>query len=205
MTNVPTDEDTVLERTVLERTVLERTVLERTRHWLVQGVIGLNLCPFARAVHVNGRLRYRISSATTESDLLDDLAFELQHLQQADSDSTETTLLIHPCVLADFLDFNRFLDRADALLVRMSLEGILQIATFHPDYEFADLPAADVGNCTNRSPYPILHLLRESSIQRATETMSDTADIYRANLETMRGLGMTGWQTLMEWPANPPD
>jgi hypothetical protein len=171
-------------------------VIQDTRDWVVKAVIGLNLCPFAKAVHVNERIRYVVSDATEPEALLKDLARELLALNRADPEAVDTTLLIHPGVLTDFLDFNDFLDAADALVEELKLDGILQIADFHPDYQFEGSAADDIGNYSNRSPYPTLHLLREESIARAVESMPDTASIYENNLDTLARLGPAGWAAL---------
>ena len=170
--------------------------IEDTRHWLEAAVIGLNLCPFAKAVHGKGQIRWRLSDASEPKALLADLVQELQFLAAADVQAVETTLLVHPHVLDDFLDFNDFLDVADAALVDLGLDGTLQIASFHPQYQFADSEPDDITNHSNRSPHPTLHLLRESSIDRAVASVPDAADIYERNLETLRGLGHAGWQAL---------
>ena len=170
--------------------------IEDTRHWLEAAVIGLNLCPFAKAVHGKGQIRWRLSEAREPKALLADLVQELQFLAAADAQAVETTLLVHPHVLDDFLDFNDFLDVADAALVDLGLDGTLQIASFHPQYQFADSEPDDITNHSNRSPHPTLHLLRESSIARAVASVPDAADIYERNLETLRGLGHAGWQAL---------
>ncbi|MFG6416818.1 DUF1415 domain-containing protein [Roseateles sp. DC23W] len=171
-------------------------VIADTRDWVIKAVIGLNLCPFAKAVHVNERIRYVVSDATEPEALLKDLARELLALNRADPDEIDTTLVIHPRVLTDFLDFNDFLDAADALVEELKLDGILQIADFHPDYQFADNEPGDIANYSNRSPYPTLHILREDSIERAVESMPDTASIYENNLATLDKLGHEGWATL---------
>ncbi|MFN3860942.1 MAG: DUF1415 domain-containing protein [Roseateles sp.] len=171
-------------------------VIQDTRDWVVKAVIGLNLCPFAKAVHVNQRIRYVVSDATEPEALLKDLAHELLALNRADPEEVETTLLIHPQVLTDFLDFNDFLDAADALVEELKLDGILQIADFHPDYQFDGSAPDDIGNYSNRSPYPTLHLLREDSITRAVESMPDTAAIFEGNLDTLERLGHAGWAAL---------
>lgn len=171
-------------------------VIADTRDWVAKAVIGLNLCPFAKAVHVNERIRYVVSDATEPEALLKDLARELLALNRADPDEVDTTLVIHPNVLTDFLDFNDFLDAADALIEDLKLDGILQIADFHPAYQFADSEPDDIANYSNRSPYPTLHILREDSIERAVEAMPDTAAIYENNLETLGKLGHEGWAAL---------
>lgn len=168
----------------------------RTRQWLERAVIGLNLCPFAKAVTVRGQVRFVLSDATTPGALLEALAAELEHLRDAAPEETDTTLLIHPRVLGDFLDFNDFLDLADALVGDMGLEGVLQVASFHPDYRFAEADPDDIGNFTNRSPYPTLHLLREDSVTRAVQAYPDPGVIVERNLHTLRQLGHDGWRRL---------
>lgn len=172
-------------------------ILDNTRRWLESSVIGLNLCPFAKAVHVKGQIRYALSAATAAEDLQRELIAELQHLQSANPEEIDTTLLIHPFVLTDFLDYNDFLDVAEASLEELGLEGEIQIASFHPAYQFADAAADDITNYTNRSPYPMLHLLREASVERAVEAFPDAGRIYERNMETMRTLGLAGWEKLM--------
>lgn len=174
----------------------DQTIVDNTRRWLERAVIGLNLCPFAKAVHVKQQVRYVVSQATDEEGLLADLLHELQSLYDADPDTIETTLLIHPYVLTDFLDYNDFLDIADAAVSELGLDGELQVASFHPDYCFADSHPDDVENFSNRAPYPTLHLLRESSVARAVEAFPDAGNIYERNIETLRKLGRAGWQAL---------
>lgn len=164
-------------------------VLAATRSWLEKDVIGLNLCPFAAAVHDAGRIRYAVSAATTPKELRKDLLEELLFLKEADPEKVDTTLLIHPDVLTDFLEFNDFLDVADDLLRDLGLVGDIQIASFHPRFQFADTEPDDVTNRTNRSPYPTLHLLRESSVERALEDYPDPSEISRRNIEKMRRMG----------------
>jgi len=173
-----------------------------TRHWLEQAVIGLNLCPFARAVHVKRQIRWVESPARDEQELREDLVRELQYLAAADAESVDTTLLIHPHVLNDFLDYNNFLDVADAAIEALGLTGVLQVASFHPDYRFEGTAADDVDNYSNRSPHPMLHLLREDSISRAVAAFPDAATVYERNIQTLRRLGAPGWQELM---SNPED
>jgi hypothetical protein len=180
-----------------DATIAEAAILAATRRWVERAVIGLNLCPFARAPFIHRRLHFRVSRARSMDDLLADLRDELGALQGADPRERETTLLIHPHVLTDFYTYNEFLWEADAELRALGLEGDLQIASFHPDYRFADTDADAVENFTNRSPYPMLHLLRESSIDIAVEAMTDTDEIYRRNIETLRRLGADGWRALM--------
>jgi hypothetical protein len=168
-----------------------------TRRWLERAVIGLNLCPFARAVHVKQQIRWVESPAHDAEGLLGDLVTELRLLAEADPERVETTLLIHPRALNDFLDYNDFLDVADAAIEDMGLAGVMQVASFHPDYQFAGTAPDDVENLSNRSPHPMLHLLREDSIDRAVAAFPDAAAIYERNIETLRRLGTDGWHRLM--------
>ena len=174
----------------------DETVIAATRTWLERAVIGLNLCPFAKAVHVKEQIRYVVSAATTPEELLADLVRELEVLAEASPEKIDTTLLIHPQVLGDFLDYNDFLDLADGALEELQLDGILQIASFHPDYQFDGTAFDDVENFSNRSPYPTLHLLREDSIEQAVAAFPDAADIYERNIETLNKLGVEGWRKL---------
>jgi hypothetical protein len=167
-----------------------------TTRWVERAVIGLNLCPFARAPLVQGKLRMRVSHARDTDALLDDLCGELQSLNALTPEECETGLLIHPFVLNDFLDYNDFLDVADAAVQTLGLEGVWQVASFHPDYQFADSGTDDITNFSNRSPWPTLHLLRETSVERAMASMSDTDAIYRNNMATLERLGHAGWQAL---------
>ena len=174
----------------------QSAIIDATREWLEKAVIGLNLCPFAKAVHLRGQVRFVVSDATDEESLLADLLHELESLYDADPDVVETTLLIHPWVLGDFLDYNQFLDIADAAVSELELDGEIQVASFHPDYRFADSEPGDIENFSNRSPYPTLHLLRETSIARAVAAFPDAASIYDRNMETLRNLGQAGWKQL---------
>ena len=171
-------------------------VIARTRAWLQRAVIGLNLCPFAKAVEAKGQVRYVVSDATDPECLLDDLCRELDMLAETDAATVDTTLLIHPQVLVDFLDYNDFLDRADAAIERLGHAGVLQVASFHPDYQFAGTAPDDVENASNRSPYPTLHLLREASIDRAVAAFPEAESIYETNILTLRRLGRDGWAAL---------
>jgi uncharacterized protein len=171
-----------------------------TQRWLERAVIGLNLCPFAKAVHVKGLIRYAVSEATTTAELLADLKNELNSLVNMDVAAVsivyDTTLLIAPYCLQDFLDFNDFLGKADKLLAKMKLEGTLQLANFHPHYQFAGTEPDDITNFTNRAPYPTLHLLRESSIDQAVEAFPEAEAIFEVNMATMERLGVQGWHDL---------
>ena len=176
------------------------TAILDTQRWLESAVIGLNLCPFAKAVHVKGLIRYAVSEATTPSELLSDLKNELNSLANiviaGVSVTYDTTLLIAPYCLHDFLDFNDLLGKADKLLVKMKLEGTIQLANFHPQYQFAGTEPDDITNFTNRAPYPTLHLLRESSIDQAVEAFPVAEAIFEVNMETMERLGLKGWDAL---------
>jgi hypothetical protein len=171
-------------------------VVALTRAWVAEAVIGLNLCPFAKAVYVKEQIRYVVSHADDEAGLAQQLLEELQHLQAADPELLDTTLLIHPRVLQDFYDYNNFLDVADQVLEDAELDGVIQIASFHPQYQFADALPDDIDNYTNRSPFPVLHLLRESSIDRAVAAFPEASAIFERNIETMRDLGLNGWNRL---------
>lgn len=165
----------------------DNTFIAPVRHWLETFVIELNLCPFAKREFINNRVRFQLSNATTEQQLIDDLHHELERLNN--DSSIETTLLIHPHVLQDFYDYNDFLDLADALLVQMQLDGIYQIASFHPDYQFADTEIDDVENYTNRSPYPLLHLIREDSLAEAVAHYPNPEQIPERNIALLKQLG----------------
>ncbi|QWT19034.1 DUF1415 domain-containing protein [Bacillus sp. NP157] len=170
--------------------------IDATRLWLERAVIGLNLCPFAKAVHKKDQVRYVVSDATQPLQLLEDLNRELAFLRDTSPDSVDTTLLIHPGVLEDFEDFNEFLEVADAAVGDLDLEGEIQVASFHPDFQFDGTAPGDITNYTNRSPFPTLHLLREASIDRAVAAFPDASKIFEANMETLDKLGLDGWQKL---------
>lgn len=171
--------------------------IEKTARWVERFVIGLNLCPFARAVTSKGLVRYVVSPAETPEALLGDLQRELERLTATPAAELDTTLLIHPHVLQKFLDYNDFLSDADALLEELELDGELQIASFHPDYCFADSAADDAANYTNRSPYPMLHLLREASVSRAVDTFPDPERIFERNVQALRELSTAGIERLL--------
>jgi uncharacterized protein len=171
-------------------------IIQETQDWLIKAVIGLNLCPFAKAVHVKEQIKYVVSEARTVEQLLEDLAQELEFLAEVSREKTDTTLLIHPDVLNDFLDYNDFLELADQLLEDLDLDGELQIASFHPQYQFAGTDIDDVTNFTNRSPYPTLHLIREDSIDEAVKAFPEAEAIFETNMQTMEKLGIDGWEKL---------
>ncbi|MGI9220598.1 MAG: DUF1415 domain-containing protein [Woeseiaceae bacterium] len=174
---------------------MERTVhAEATRDWLESVVIGLNLCPFAKRELDNNRVRFAVTDSATELHLLQALESELQLL--FGDETIETTLLIHPEVLGDFADYNQFLDLADGLLVQMNLEGVFQIASFHPDYQFEGTLLDDAENYTNRSPFPTLHILREKSLARAIDATPDIDQIPIRNIQTMQELGIDALKKL---------
>jgi len=177
-------------------TFAAEAVIAETRAWVDRAVIGLNLCPFAKAVQIKNQIRYAVSDAVDAEALLDTLREELRSLAGADPAQVETTLLIHPRVLTDFADFNDFLGAADAALEALGYAGVLQVASFHPQYRFAGTAADDVTNATNRSPYPTLHLLREESIDRAVAAFPEAKTIYERNIRTLQALGPQGWSAL---------
>ena len=181
--------------------VTTETAIEDTRVWLERAVIGLNLCPFAKSVHVKGQIHYVVSRAQTAQALLQDLIVELKALLDSAPAARDTTLLIAPHCLHDFLDFNDFLARADDALVELGLEGEFQIASFHPHYQFAGTAADDITNYTNRSPYPMLHLLREASIDRAVQAFPEAEEIFGRNIQAMQALGIEGWAALRVGPS----
>ena len=171
-------------------------VLEDTRRWVQRAVIGLNLCPFAKSVEVKQQVRYVVSHASGTKPLLADLKRELLALVAADPAALDTTLLVVPDGFAEFLDFNAMLERADKLLVDLDLDGVLQIASLHPQYQFADTEPDDITNFTNRAPYPTLHLLREESVDRAVAAFPNAETIFETNMQTMQDLGWQGWAAL---------
>ena len=171
--------------------------IAETRKWLEQIVIGLNLCPFAKAVYVKDQVRFVLSDATTAEALVEELAEELVLLRDTPAEQIDTTLIVHPQVLTDFLDYNDFLDNADAAIEALDLQGILQVASFHPQYQFEGTAPDDVSNYTNRAPYPTLHLLREDSVERAVAAFPDPDVIVERNIETLDKLGVEGWTRLL--------
>ena len=173
-----------------------------TRRWLEKAVIGLNLCPFAKSVHVKQQVRYAVTAAETADELLAELAHEFELMVATDPKQLDTILLIHPQAMTAFIDYHFFLQEADALLRNEGYQGVFQIASLHPQYEFAGSDPDDVENNTNRSPYPTLHLLREASIDRAVAAFPDPDAIYERNMETMRRLGQEGWQRLLQDDAD---
>jgi hypothetical protein len=179
-----------------DRADTERIAIEDTQAWLTRAVVGLNLCPFAKAVMAKGQVRYVVTELTEPEQVLKLLQSEMQTLVDADPDTLDTTLLIAPYLLPDFLDFNEFLFDCEAVLQAMDLEGALQIADFHPNYQFAGTAPEDVENRTNQSPYPTLHLLREDSVTRAVDAFPDAALIYERNTALLREMGTAGWQAL---------
>ncbi|XZG69609.1 DUF1415 domain-containing protein [Chitinibacteraceae bacterium HSL-7] len=172
-------------------------VIALTRRWLERAVIGLNLCPFAKAVYVKDQVRFKVSHARHLDAFLDEVEAELRLLHDTPASQTDTTLLIHPALFADFDDFLDLIAAADPIVGELDLSGELQIAHFHPRYTFDGVPEDDIGNYTNRAPFPILHLLREASIARAAEAFPDPAAIYQRNIEVLNELGLTGWHELM--------
>ena len=172
-------------------------VIAETRAWVDRAVIGLNLCPFAKAVQVRDQVRYVASEAQDPDALLATLGDEMHRLVATDASAVDTTLVIHPLVLNDFLDFNDFLEIADQLLEQLGYEGVLQVASFHPRFQFAGTRRDDAGNATNRSPYPMLHLLREDSVERAVAAFPEAEAIYEKNIRTLETLGTAGYAALL--------
>lgn len=174
----------------------DQTVIDATRIWLEKAVIGLNLCPFAKAVYVKNQIRYVVSHARHTDQFLEELDSELERLANTDPEEIDTTLLIHPTLFPEFSVFNDLLDLAETAPEALGLEGVLQVASFHPDFQFADTQPDDMSNYTNRSPYPTLHLIRESSIARAAESFPDPSVIFERNIEVVNELGPEGWKGL---------
>jgi uncharacterized protein len=171
-------------------------VLQQTRHWLEKAVIGLNLCPFAKAVYVKNQVRLVVSQARHADDLLEELDRELDLLVATPAEQIDTTLLIHPTLFDDFLDFNDFLEVAEGVLDEHGLEGVIQLASFHPQFQFDGSEPDDIGNYSNRAPFSILHLLREESVERAVAAYPEAEVIFERNVETLEKLGHDGWKAL---------
>jgi uncharacterized protein len=171
-------------------------VLIQTRHWLEKAVIGLNLCPFAKAVYVKNQVRLVVSQARHADDLLEELDRELDLLVATPAEQIDTTLLIHPTLFDDFLDFNDFLEVAEGVLDEHGLEGVVQLASFHPQFQFDGSEPDDIGNYSNRAPFSILHLLREESVERAVAAYPEAEMIFEKNVETLQRLGHGGWKAL---------
>jgi hypothetical protein len=187
---------------------LQNRMVQDTLRWLERAVIGLNLCPFAKAVYVKGQVHCTVSQASNLEALRDDLLQALKDLVAHEPAERDTTLLIIQNLLQDFVDYNDFLNVADDCLLALDLEGEIQIASFHPQYQFAGTDEDDITNFTNRSPYPTLHLIREASMDRAVAAFPDAEDIFEANMATMNQLGLQGWQDLNvgpTWPQNDTD
>lgn len=171
-------------------------VIAATKLWVERSVVGLNLCPFAESPYRSGRVRFVVSEKRSAAALLQELHSELRLLAAADPMQCETTLLIHPWVLTDFMEYNSFLEVCDASVASLGLEGEVQVASFHPQYQFHESQPQDIENYTNRSPYPMLHLLREASVERAVAAVGDTDEIFLRNMRTLRALGHDGWERL---------
>ena len=174
----------------------DEAVLAATRHWLEKAVIGLNLCPFAKAGYVKNQVRLVVSHARHADDLLDELDKELDLLVATPADEIDTTLLIHPTLFDDFLDFNDFLEIAEGVVDEHGLEGVIQLASFHPQFQFEGTEPDAISNYTNRAPFAILHLLREDSVERAVAAYPDAEMIFEKNVETLEKLGHEGWKAL---------
>ena len=174
----------------------ENQVLEKTKHWLEAAVIGLNLCPFAKAVYVKNQVRLVVSKARHADDLLEELDRELDLLVATPAREIDTTLLIHPTLFEDFLDFNDFLEVAEGVVDEHGLEGVVQLASFHPQFQFDGTEPGDISNYTNRAPFACLHLLREESVERAVEAFPQADAIFNTNIATLEKLGHAGWKAL---------
>jgi uncharacterized protein len=177
-------------------TITDDAVLAATRHWLEKAVIGLNLCPFAKAVYVKNQVRLVVSKARHADDLLEELDRELDLLVATPALDIDTTLLIHPTLFEDFLDFNDFLEVAEGVVDEHELEGVVQLASFHPRFQFDGTEPDDIGNYTNRAPFAMLHLLREESVAKAVAAFPDAESIFEQNIATLEKLGPAGWKAL---------
>lgn len=176
----------------------DTTILDNTRRWIEKAVIGLNLCPFARAVYTKNQVRIVVSHAKHLDAFLDELDAELTLLKDTPAEEIDTTLLVHPSLFPDFFVFNDFLNVVDDVVAEHGLEGVIQVASFHPLFQFEGVEADDISNATNRSPYPILHLLREDSVERAIASDAGDAErIVERNIATLQALGADGWQRLL--------
>jgi hypothetical protein len=178
------------------QTLADSRVLAHTRRWLERAVVGLNLCPFAKSVYAKEQVHYVVYNGVDEAEFLALLRGQLAELAASDPQQRDTTLLIAPVLCPEFLDFNAMLARAQRVLRKSRLEGVLQIASFHPGYVFADAAPEDMANYTNRAPFPMLHLLREESVSRAVTAYPQAQEIYGRNIATLRALGPLGWQAL---------
>ena len=174
----------------------DEEVLAAMRLWVEKAVIGLNLCPFAKSVYVKNQVRFVVSHAKHLDGFLEDLDRELDLLAEADPAEIDTTLLIHPTLLPDFLDFNDLTIIAESAVEEHGLEGVIQVASFHPKFQFADTAPDDISNYTNRAPFPTLHLIREASLEKAVEAFPDAEAIFGRNIETLQKLGLAGWRAL---------
>lgn len=181
--------------------IADATVLADTRHWIEKAVIGLNLCPFARSVYVKNQVRIVVSRARHLDAFLDELDRELDLLVNTPAEEVDTTLLVHPTLFPDFEVFNDFMGVVDDVVAEHELEGVIQVANFHPQFQFEGVAPDDISNATNRAPYPTLHLLREDSVARAVASDGGDADaIVERNIQTLRALGTSGWQALLAKP-----
>jgi uncharacterized protein len=176
--------------------MIQELVLEQTRRWLEKAVIGLNLCPFVKAIYAKKQIRMVVSDARHTDNLLEELDRELDMLIATPVTEVSTTLLIAPKLFEDFLDFNDFLEIAENVVLEHSLEGIVQLASFHPKFQFDGTQPDDISNYTNRAPYAILHLLREDSVERAVNAFPEANAIFDTNVATLEKLGLDGWKNL---------
>jgi len=173
-----------------------QTALDDTRRWLERAVVGLNLCPFAKAVLAKGQVHLAATPAQDAPGILEAFAAELDALVALPASERDTTLLVIPQGMDDFLAFLDLVARAERLVRKRGQGGVVQVAHFHPGFVFADADEDDITNCTNRSPHPTLHLLREESMDRAVAAFPDPAAIYEANMARLQELGPEGWDAL---------
>ena len=177
------------------------TAVADTRRWLERAVVGLNLCPFAKAVLVKDQVHFAATEAQDPAAILQDFALELEALVARDAGERDTTLLVIPRGMEDFLGFLDLVARAERLVRKRRLDEVVQVAHFHPRFVFAGMEEEDITNYTNRAPHPTLHLLREASLDRAVAAFPDAAAIYEANMALLRRLGRAGWDALDVGPT----
>lgn len=175
----------------------DEQVLAETHRWIERAVIGLNLCPFAKAVYIKNQVRLVVSRARHLDAFLDDLDRELERLKSTPAEQIDTTLLIHPALFPDFFVFNDFLDVVDEVIEEHELDGVIQVAPFHPAFQFEGTAPEDITNATNWSPYPTLHLLREVSLDRAVAAGDSAETIVARNQQTLAQLGHEGWHACL--------
>ncbi|MGC9402043.1 DUF1415 domain-containing protein [Vibrio genomosp. F10] len=172
---------------------------KQTQQWLEDVIVGLNLCPFAHKPNKNKQIKIAVTDATTEEALLECILEEFQILDSKDAKELETTLVVIPDMLQDFMDYNFFLDWVDGLIKQQDYEGIYQVATFHPDYYFHGTQPDDTENLTNRSPYPTIHLIREESMEKVLKHYPDPEAIPDNNIARVESLSQEEKQQLFPY------